>query len=354
MKWLLILLAALAALTLTSCDRTEPDVVPGTETPDPDDDITAQFDEEFAAELQRRGYIPDAAHITFADVADILTLNISGMDNITSIKGIEYFKSLVTLDCEWTSVASLDLSRNTALKRLYCGYNGSLTSLNVSKCTALTVLSCFTGNLSSLDVSNNVALEDLECSINNLTSLDVSKNKVLADLRCGSNQITSLDVSNNRALVTLQCGYNPLTSIDVSKNTSLENLECRSNRLTSLDLSNNPGLYSLSCEYNHLTSLDLSNNPGLYSLSCEYNQLTSLDLSDNPVLRYLTCNDNQLISIDICNNAGLERLHCHNNPGNGATFPVTSWFDDTSVPADFTTGSWDYGGNTITISYQKK
>jgi hypothetical protein len=62
-----------------------------------------------------------------------------------------------------------------------------------------------------LDVSGCTALTELICWSNELTSLDVSKNVALTWLNCDDNQLTSLDVSKNVALITLDCGYNKLT-----------------------------------------------------------------------------------------------------------------------------------------------
>ena len=45
-------------------------------------------------------------------------------------------------------------------------------------------------------------------------------------LDCRENQVTSLDVSKNTALRALGCGRNPLASLDVSKNTALTELWC--------------------------------------------------------------------------------------------------------------------------------
>ena len=60
-----------------------------------------------------------------------------------------------------TGLTSLDLSKNTALTDLYCSNCTGLTSLDVSKNTALTILSCngCTG-LTSLDVSNTSKIND--------------------------------------------------------------------------------------------------------------------------------------------------------------------------------------------------
>ncbi|WP_369793998.1 leucine-rich repeat domain-containing protein, partial [Porphyromonas sp. COT-108 OH1349] len=178
---------------------------------------------------------------------------------------------------------------------LYC-YSNSLTSLDVSKNTALTELSCYSNSLTSLDVSKNTALTVLDCSSNSLTSLDVSKNTALTELYCFSNSLTSLDVSKNTALTELRCYSNSLTSLDVSKNTELEWLICNSNSLTSLDVSKNTALTRLDCYSNSLTSLDVSKNTALTKLSCYSNFLTLLDVSKNTALTYLNCEENANLS----------------------------------------------------------
>ncbi len=95
-------------------------------------------------------------------------------------------------------------------------------------------------------------LEKLFCSGNQLTSLDVSKNTALTYLGCSGNQLTSLDVSKNTALTELYCYSNKLTSLDVSKNTKLTGLYCYENQLTSLDVSGCNALRELSCYNNQI------------------------------------------------------------------------------------------------------
>ena len=143
------------------------------------------------------------------------------------------------------------------IKRLDCGYN-NLTSLDVSKNTALTELNCSGNNLTSLDVSKNTALTWLDCGGNNLTSLDVSKNTALTELDCYDNNLTSLDVSKNTALTDLFCRENNLTSLNVSGCTALTELDCYDNNLTSLNVSGCTALTDLSCGRNNLTSAALN------------------------------------------------------------------------------------------------
>ena len=77
--------------------------------------------------------------------ATIRTITING-DDITSLN-------------TFSNITSLDVSRCTELKNLYCV--GQLTSLDVSKNTALTSLNVSSLQLTSLDVSKNIALSYL-------------------------------------------------------------------------------------------------------------------------------------------------------------------------------------------------
>ncbi|MDR3053680.1 MAG: leucine-rich repeat domain-containing protein, partial [Coriobacteriales bacterium] len=181
---------------------------------------------------------------------------------ISTLKGIEFFPNLKTLNCGNNKLTSLDLSINTALTYLHCSDN-KLTSLNVSKNAVLTELICDSNNLVSLDLSKNTALTFLFCANNNLAFLDVNKNIALGQLVCSNNNLASLDVSKSTALGLLSCDNNNLASLDLSKNTALVFLWCDNNNLTSLDLSKNTALTRLTCNGNSLIDLDVSKNPSL-------------------------------------------------------------------------------------------
>lgn len=103
--------------------------------------------------------------------------------------------------------------------------NGQLDVVGVPNYVAPVVLT-------SLDVTKNTALTWLHCSSNKLTSLDVSNNAALTYLSCDGNQFTNLNVSQNTVLTLLYCNGNKLTSLDVSNNTALANLYCAGNQLT--------------------------------------------------------------------------------------------------------------------------
>lgn len=83
--------------------------------------------------------------ISPAEAEIVRSLNISGY-NISDLTGIKYFINLETLFCSQNLLTILDLSGNTALKKLDIQRN----------------------QLIVLDISHNTALEELFCNDNNL------------------------------------------------------------------------------------------------------------------------------------------------------------------------------------------
>jgi hypothetical protein len=68
--------------------------------------------------------------------------------------------------------------------------------------------------------------------------------------------LTTIDVTKNSALEGFDCGYNQLSVLDVSKNPALWYLYCYNNLLTALDVSENKLLQSIYCPDNYLPSPD--------------------------------------------------------------------------------------------------
>ncbi|QKJ61915.1 T9SS type A sorting domain-containing protein [Flavobacterium sp. M31R6] len=217
---------------------------------------------------------------------------------------------LTSLDVSLSSISNLTgIQDFTSLKELICTAN-YLTTLDISKNSALLSLQCNVNKLSALDLSKNLSLESLKCSHNHITSLDVSNNLSLTTLMCDTNQLTDLDVSKNLALSVLIFDYNKLTTIDVSKNKSLNTLGFSFNNLTGIDVSNNNNLGFLNCQSNQFTDLDISHNLQLGTLYCNDNQITSLDVSKNGSLGYLFCQNNKLLDLNLKNG---NQTHFANN-----------------------------------------
>ncbi len=206
-------------------------------------------DDAFRKWLLDREFGQDGV-LTETEIASITSLKINNSD-IISLKGIEYFTALTSLDCGSNWLTKLDVSNNTALTSLNCGYN-YLTTLDVSKNTALAELRCYENELTTLDVSKNTALTYLDCDFNNLTTLKLSQNTTLKKLMCNDNQLTMLNLSKNIDLTEVQCRNNQLTTLDLSNNIALKEVQCDNNQLTTLDLSKNIALTSLHCYYNQI------------------------------------------------------------------------------------------------------
>ncbi len=247
--------------------------------------------------------------ISVSEAERVEFINVKGT-GVSNLKELSYFVNLKILLCSSLGLTSLDVSNNTGLLWLDCGYN-DITTLDVSKNAQLIYLDCINDKLTSLEVSNKPTLERLNCYQNQLTSLVVLNTPVLSNLHCARNQLTSLDVSNFTALKQFQCHMNLLTSLDISNNTALTYLSCGQNELTELNVSKNTALETISCYQNLLTSLDVSKNTALKSLSCDGNKLTVLDVSENVALTNINCKNNLLTTLDVSKNTALRSLYCN-------------------------------------------
>ena len=266
-------------------------------------------DEKFRAYILENIDKDGDGYLSETEIAETTSIT-CGARSISSLKGIEYFVNVQSIDCRGNNLTQLDVSKNTALEDLLCSEN-NLTQLDVSKNTALEYLDCSENNLTQLDVSKNTALKHLDCSENNLTQLDVSKNIYLLGLDCSENNLTQLDVSKNTVLAKLSCQQNNLTQLDVSKNVWY--LNCYNNNLTQLDISKSVELRDLSCAKNNLTQLDVSKNTELQDLDCSGNNLTQLDVSENAKLCELKCYNNNISQLDMSNKSNLRILSCDRN-----------------------------------------
>ena len=107
---------------------------------------------------------------------------------ISSLRGIEYFPKLKSLNCVSNRLEELDLSGNPDLERVFC-WGNQLRALDVSGSPALKILYCWNNKLTGLDVSGSPGLTDLDCGGNCLAGLDLSANRALQELGCDSNSL---------------------------------------------------------------------------------------------------------------------------------------------------------------------
>ncbi len=163
-------------------------------------------DENFRSYLKSLWYGLDGV-ITDKEISRVTSIGINNQ-GIQSLKGIEFFTALSKL--------------------IYYDNEPSMTSIDLSKNTALTFLSIGGTLIESIDLSNNTALTSLYIDSNKLTSLDVSRNTALTTITCFSNQLTSLDLSQNTALERVDCYKNQIKGEDMDA--LVANLPARSGR----------------------------------------------------------------------------------------------------------------------------
>jgi gliding motility-associated-like protein len=213
-----------------------------------------------------------------AKMAVVKRLDVTN-SNISSLSGIEAFKSLEALFVGNNNLTSIDLSQNILLKQLDISMN----------------------MIDNIDLSNNLDLYELFCNYCPLKSLDLQKNINLRWLSCTHCNLKTLDLFKNTKLWYLDCASNFLKSLDLSSNIKLFRFACSSNQLEGLDLKNNPDIYYLDCASNQLSDLNVSQNPDIKTLKCEFNNLTNLDISYNPLMIDFSCQNNNLITLDLRN-----------------------------------------------------
>lgn len=117
-------------------------------------------------------------------------------DHISAMENLHVFTALTTLRCFTNSLTVLDVTPLTTLTILSCHTNASLSVLDVSGLTVLEQLLCNNCSISILDVSALTLLTKLRCEDNSITSLDLALCTVLTDIRCGNNGMNEAAVDN--------------------------------------------------------------------------------------------------------------------------------------------------------------
>jgi len=131
----------------------------------------------------------------------------------------------------------------------------SLTSVDVTGLSSLTVIYLGNSRLTSFDGTGLSSLIALCLSNNLLTSVDVTGLSSLTDLYLNNNLLTSFDGTGLSSLDQLFLQNNQLTSFDGTGLSSLTNLDVTNNQIASFLV----GDLQLEDRYNYYTALTLSN-----------------------------------------------------------------------------------------------
>ena len=228
------------------------------------------------------------------EISCVEMINLTNAE-MTSVKGIEFFSEITSVDLSNNKLTEVDFSKNTKLYNIYCPFN----------------------ELTDLVVANNPELKYLSCQNNKIKELDLGKNPLLETLYCYSNKLSSLDLSSNTALRELECNKNDITELDLSNNPEVYVLDCSDNKIKELDFSNNKELYRFSCDNNRLTGLDLTVCPKIISVSCSSNQIKDLMLTGLSDLKYLSAEKNRLTGVDLTGVSKMDTLVLSKNDISG-------------------------------------
>ena len=258
---------------MTGCsdDNAYPTIIEGNDLPI---GYTYVPDDNFEQALMDLGYdktdtIPDNMVLT-SDIENIKELHVPSL-GIRKLTGIEDFKSLEILYCDWSELIKLDLSNNHALVKLDCESN-KIGKLILKNCPLLTFVRCEENVIPGIDLTDNINLETLYCVNNNISSLDVSQNKMLQTLYCYGNPIWNLTLNNPR-LEVLKCFECELQTLDLTNCNALTRVECFMNQIDTIQFGENNNLGWLNAGDNNLESIDLSSCSRLYRVNLKENKL---------------------------------------------------------------------------------
>jgi uncharacterized repeat protein (TIGR01451 family) len=300
----------------------------------PDTNFVTYLQQNFP--LAMNGNLMDTSHVSILNAKSVYCSGLA----ITNLEGIQYFKSLDSLDCSSNSSFPTYQFIYPILPDSLDFFNCSLNNLDslYNLPSGLRTLWCFQNSLTSLPVLPN-GLEMLICSRNYISSIS-SLPSSLKYLDFGSNTI-SISPTLPSSLCTLFCNNNNLNALPILP-ANLKKINCSKNQITSVPALPNslteflfydnliaslptlPDSLKVLFGYNNLlTSLPVLND-SLETLICSINKLTSIP-SLPPRLTTLYCDSNQITNLPSLPNS-LAYLNCSsNNLSNLPTLPDNLW-----------------------------
>ena len=225
------------------------------------------FPDSAFREYVKRTFDTDKNDVLSVDeLAAATSINISRNTQIKSVKGIEYFTSLLELYCFGTSIESFDLTNNKRLTLINCADNQNLTSLNIMGLEELETLNLNVTGIKDLNLKSNKRLKELYMWNTEINQLDVSNNLELFDLQCLGTKIAELDLTQNKALMQLSVSDTDIKKLDIGANRDLILLYCNNTNINILDVSQHKNLKRLDCTNSPLAYLNIGNNDKLTEL----------------------------------------------------------------------------------------
>ena len=356
---LFLALAAVAAITISGCSKSETLKTPEIEVSNLS---TTSFSFTWTAIPEATGYTyevkaanqstvnsgnsekPEKVEVTGLSMASTYTISVQALGT-GSFTNSEYATVTVTTLDNTVHFTDMVLSRRllemtepkidadgdgkitfeeaAVVKELNLGFSEKPES-SKDCITDITGLEYFT-SLETLNLKYNTVsdakpiegistLQVLILGENPISSINLDKLGELTDLRLYGTNISEIDLSKTPKLESLYLQRTKVSKIDLTPLQSLDQaLINNCSNLSEIKASNLPSLTRLDAVKGNLTSFEISDCPSLRELHLNSNKLTSIKLNNLAMLMLLNIYDNQLTSIDVSNLPFLMRLFVYDN-----------------------------------------
>ena len=356
---LFLALAAVAAITISGCSKSETLKTPEIEVSNLS---TTSFSFTWTAIPEATGYTyevkaanqstvnsgnsekPEKVEVTGLSMASTYTISVQALGT-GSFTNSEYATVTVTTLDNTVHFTDMVLSRRllemtepkidadgdgkitfeeaAVVKELNLGFSEKPES-SKDCITDITGLEYFT-SLETLSLKYNTVsdakpiegistLQVLILGENPISSINLDKLGELTDLRLYGTNISEIDLSKTPKLESLYLQRTKVSKVDLTPLQSLDQaLINNCSNLSEIKASNLPSLTRLDAVKCSLTSFEISDCPSLRELHLNSNKLTSIKLNNLAMLMLLNIYDNQLTSIDVSNLPFLMRLFVYDN-----------------------------------------
>lgn len=132
--------------------------------------------------------------LTDYELEDFWLLDVN-YGEVASLKGIELLPNLSSVHLNGFQGTSIDVSKNTKLKEIYCCDSPQLTSLTLGEQPELETLNINNTNISNIDLTQCPKLKTLRMKETPIGAVDLSGCPELEEIECDPVLIPGLDLS---------------------------------------------------------------------------------------------------------------------------------------------------------------
>lgn len=191
--------ALLLVVSMTACKGGKTESAAATETENEEPAVGLAVDETNFPDAALRDAILKTSSgedgiLTDYEIEDFWLLDVN-YDEVASLQGIELLPNLSSLHVNAFQGTTIDVSKNTKLKEIFCCDSPQLTSLTLGEQPELTLLNFNNTNISSIDLTKCPKLETLRMQSTPISAIDLSGCPELKEISCDSVLIPGLDLS---------------------------------------------------------------------------------------------------------------------------------------------------------------